>query len=99
MGRKHDRILAVVGSIAWIGLAIPGLFFSAVGFIGIGFSNGGSDAVTTGWFLILFPVLAVGSVVACWVLRGLDRHRAAQIAIVIPAIPAVVEVALIVRMM
>ncbi|PWC86480.1 hypothetical protein TSH100_11880 [Azospirillum sp. TSH100] len=99
MDQTQDRIPVVIASIAWIGLAIPGLFFAMVGFLGIGFSNGGADAVMLGGFLILFPVLAVGSVIACWLLRAAGRHQAARIAIVIPAFPALVEIALMIKMM
>lgn len=94
MPRNHDKALAVIGSIAWIGLAIPGLFFAFVGFIGIGFSGGGARDIALGCFLMLFPVLAVGSVLACWLLRGLGRFQAARIAILVPALPALVEIAL-----
>lgn len=96
MGRSGDKTLAVIGTVAWIGLAIPGLFFAFVGFIGIGFSGGGLRELALGAFLMLFPVLAIGSVLACWVLRGLGRFCAARIAILLPVLPAIVEVALMV---
>lgn len=99
MDRTQDRIPIVIASLLWIGLAIPGLFFAMVGFIGIGFSNGDAEAVMTGGFLMLFPVLAVGSVAACWLLRGVNRHQAARIAIVIPVVPSIAEIALMIRMM
>lgn len=98
MARDDDKTLAVVGTLAWIGLAIPGTFFALVGFIGMGFSSGRIGDLALGWFLILFPILAIGSVVACWLLRGLDRPQAARIAILLPAIPAIVEVVLMADM-
>lgn len=99
MTRNDDKTLAVVGSVAWIGLAIPGVFFGFIGFIGMGFGGGGFNEQALGWFLVLFPVLAIGSVLACWLLRGFDRPRAAQVAILIPAIPAMIEVALMAHIM
>lgn len=99
MARNDDKTLAIIGTVAWVGLAIPGVFFSFVGFIGMGFSGGGFNDLALGWFLILFPVLAVGSVLACWLLRGAGHPQAARIAMLIPAIPAIVEVALMFHIM
>lgn len=96
MARNDGRALAVIGSVAWIGLAVPGLFFAFVGFIGIGLGGTGARELALGCFLMLFPVLAVGSVLACWILRSLGRFQAARVAILIPALPALVEVALMI---
>lgn len=99
MVQNNDKTLAVAGTVAWIGLAIPGIFFSFIGFIGMGFSGGGANELMLGWFLILFPVLAISSVLVCWLLRGFDQPRAARIAILIPVIPAIVEVTLMFRIL
>jgi hypothetical protein len=91
------RGIAIACTIAWIALSLPGFFFAAVGFIGLGMGGGGGDVLVGAVLLMAFPFMAIAAVIACWILRAAGHPVAGNVAILLPVLPTVIGLIFVAR--
>jgi len=92
--RRPRPILAIVVSVVWGVLAVPGFLIAAVG-APMAFDAPGSDSNPLVWAIVFgfvtFPVACVISIAASWMTRGMKKVRLAMACI--PLLPIVTIVA------